>query len=1422
MQFLTKKFFYYICKDIEINFLIMRKTFLFALISVIFFKVYSQNENHKSIHQLESEYYEALGYDYSYFEKINTPTPINDSKSSKTCNIQKIVFGWHPYWANGKEANYQWNLLSDLCYFSYEVNPNTGNAITTNGWATANAVTQALANGVRVSLCVTLFSDHATFFANSSAQQTLITNLINLVQSRGAHGVNIDFEGVPSSQKTAFNNFVINLCTQFHSQIPGSKVSLCLYAVDWSDVFDEVALNPHIDYFTIMGYDYYYSGSSVAGPTAPLYTFNTFNYNLARTVNYYLSQGISKEKLVLGLPYYGMEWNTTSSTVPSSTTSYVGSRTYKTIKDNTSGNYSNKQWDNTGICPYYVYYSSNWRQCFVDDEESLGIKYDFVNMMGIAGIGIWALSYDDGYTQLWNLIRDKFSDCATVPCSGTFYDLGGPYKDYLNNSNYNFTIAPTGASKVILNFPEFDVEAGSGSTCNYDYVEIFDGPSTASPSLGRFCNTTGNPGTIISTGNTLTVKVYTDGATVKSGFKGEWSCIMDNIPPETQIIAEDWQKQNFTVLFNDTDNDAVDLKFYQVLDFNGSEWRANGNYGFFNDNFNSTIHPEWSNLSGTWTINNGALSQTDESLSNNNIYATINQQENYIYLFHWKMKLSGSGTNRRAGLYIFCSQPELSQRGNAYMIYFRVDDNKCQIYRCTDNSIVLKTDDDTNVDANVWYDYKVIYNPQTGVISAYQNNVLVSTWTDPNPLTSGIAISLRTGGCVAEYDDIKVYKTRSNTVNVSVGTNSEVRYENPNPSIPACQINTIITDLTGNFSDLYSKYINIDRTAPQAVLYVNDGAGSDIDITYNGTSLSANWGPAIETNSYVTKYEYCVGTTPGANNVIDWNDVGTNLSFYQSGLNLVSGTTYYTSVRATNIVNLVSNVNTSNGVLYINPADLTIAAFSYSQTTVCPGTPIYFYNESVNASSYQWQITGPENYSSTETNPSFVLQPGTYQVQLTAFGSLGNDVQTANITITQIALPQNPTSVNASNTSICTGNSTTLTYTGGSGDNFAWYANSCGTNQIGTGNNFIVTPTQSTTYFGRWENQCGYSDCMQIDISVMNYPENAETISAQPQQVCSNNSTILSFTGGSGDNFYWYTDNCGENLIGTGNNFVVQPTQNTVYFGRWENSCGYSECSQIGIFMIQNPEEAVSIFANPQQICDDGSTMLSFVGGYGTNFVWYNDECGGNIIGTGNNLIIQPNQNTTFFGRWENQCGVSNCKQISVVHSNSPLADFYATETALYLPNAIAYFVNNSQNADYYYWDFGDGNFSLDANPSHQYQIAGSFTVYLTAYNNICGQNTKTIEDYITVNSSSTITTQIENSQILISPIPAKDFIHINSKEKLITRIEIVTTTGQILYSVKVNALNASINVFDMQPAVYYLNIYTPEEFTRQKILVIK
>ena len=49
------------------------------------------------------------------------------------------------------------------------------------------------------------------------------------------------------------------------------------------------------------------------------------------------------------------------------------------------------------------------RELYYDNAQSLGDKYGLVNSLGLRGIGIWALGYDSGSTDLWGAIAANFS-----------------------------------------------------------------------------------------------------------------------------------------------------------------------------------------------------------------------------------------------------------------------------------------------------------------------------------------------------------------------------------------------------------------------------------------------------------------------------------------------------------------------------------------------------------------------------------------------------------------------------------------------------------------------------------------------------------------------------------------------------------------------------------------------------------------------------------------------------------------------------------------------------------------------------------------------------------------------------------------------------------------------------------------------------
>ena len=90
-------------------------------------------------------------------------------------------------------------------------------------------------------------------------------------------------------------------------------------------------------------------------------------------------------------------------------------------------------------------------------------------------------------------------------------------QNYNNNQDCVVTIRFAEGERVAIQFEAFDIE--SHSSCVWDYLEVRDGDNENSNLIGsKLCGLT-NPGTIESTGNTMTLKFHSDGSVVKTGFK---------------------------------------------------------------------------------------------------------------------------------------------------------------------------------------------------------------------------------------------------------------------------------------------------------------------------------------------------------------------------------------------------------------------------------------------------------------------------------------------------------------------------------------------------------------------------------------------------------------------------------------------------------------------------------------------------------------------------------------------------------------------------------------------------------------------------------------------------------------------------------------------------------------------------------------
>lgn len=352
--------------------------------------------------------------------RVNFPTPRGVAPPTRC----RTVFGFLPYWQSA--SNIQWNVLSHVACFDIDVGEQ-GQVVNARGWPWTATINTARQNNVKVILTVSNFSptEIAALLGSPTARQALFTNLANLIRST-ADGIVIDFEGTNTpAWQSQMTQFVIDMRAALNAQLAPAtpEIWVATPAVNWagSSGWNFAALAQAADGLFIMGYDFYGSWSSTSGPSSPL---SGGSFNVTNTVlsQYATARLQNPRKLVLGVPYYGNRWRTTTSSAYAPSTSFVQSILYSQAA--TEAALRGRQWDGTSQTPWYRYQdSTSWNQVWFDDADSLLAKYQLAKSNGLGGVGMWALNYDGTRPELWNLLRQEF----VFPCScrADFNQTGG-------------------------------------------------------------------------------------------------------------------------------------------------------------------------------------------------------------------------------------------------------------------------------------------------------------------------------------------------------------------------------------------------------------------------------------------------------------------------------------------------------------------------------------------------------------------------------------------------------------------------------------------------------------------------------------------------------------------------------------------------------------------------------------------------------------------------------------------------------------------------------------------------------------------------------------------------------------------------------------------------------------------------------------
>ena len=106
------------------------------------------------------------------------------------------------------------------------------------------------------------------------------------------------------------------------------------------------------------------------------------------------------------------------------------------------------------------------------------------------------------------------------------------------------------------------------------------------------------------------------------------------------------------------------------------------------------------------------------------------------------------------------------------------------------------------------------------------------------------------------------------------------------------------------------------------------------------------------------------------------------------------------------------------------------------------------------------------------------------------------------------------------------------------------------------------------------------------------------------------------------------------------------------------------------------------------------------------------------VIANGDSLLFD-NLNSGVFNFSTNhsgRCSVDN-QEIVILEPENVISNFITPADTFFLDsgNINIYFINNSSGSSVYFWDFGDGTFSNERSPLHEYNFSGTYNVTLTS-----------------------------------------------------------------------------------------------------------
>lgn len=244
-----------------------------------------------------------------------------------------------------------------------------------------------------------------------SNREKLTTQIADFIIKNNLDGIQVDIENTTEIDRDAYTDLV----KQLREKLPSDKeVSVAVAAnpngwtKGWHGTYDYKELAKYSNYLMVMAYDESYEGS----PEGPVASYGW----VERSIQYALKQGISPDKIVLGIPFYGRYWKEGEATggtgisnvrVDELLSKYGGTVVFDEATKSPKATVTIKQGDPVTTIAGKTLAPGTYK-IWYENSDSIAARFDLIHKYNLKGSGSWSLGQES--TAIWQNYRAWMSN----------------------------------------------------------------------------------------------------------------------------------------------------------------------------------------------------------------------------------------------------------------------------------------------------------------------------------------------------------------------------------------------------------------------------------------------------------------------------------------------------------------------------------------------------------------------------------------------------------------------------------------------------------------------------------------------------------------------------------------------------------------------------------------------------------------------------------------------------------------------------------------------------------------------------------------------------------------------------------------------------------------------------------------------------